>query len=80
MQIFDGDNKTINCAREVYDWKDVDFDMLNYKLSLLNLDDIVVKYEDNIDIMWDKWIKAILTVVDKNVKKFKIKKKLFSMG
>ena len=50
--------------RFVYHWRAVNYDELNYKLSQLDLANIVRTYSFNENILWLKWKEAILSVIE----------------
>ena len=72
----EGIRKNVLPTRYVYHWNSVNYDKLNYKLSLLNLEQLVIDYAFNENILWLKWKQAVYSVINKMVKKKCNKKRL----
>jgi hypothetical protein len=68
-------HKTINQPsqpRFVYQFKDTNFDQLNYLLYNANLEEIVNECTD-VNKAWYSWKRKVVEILDKNVKKVKLK-------
>jgi hypothetical protein len=65
-----GTPKTIkvdDMTRTVYSFRNVNFDQLNFYLSLIDLNNLVLSYQGDLDLAWEKWKCAVINVIDKVV-------------
>ena len=64
-------NVFYNCGKStpcyVYQWDTVNCDELNYKLSNLNLIDLLNSCGNDTNLMWHKWKAAIFSVINQVV-------------
>ena len=59
--------------RWVYNFKDVNYDEINFRIDELNLTDLIQQCGDNIDLAWELWLYSIQQLINNHIPKREIR-------
>jgi hypothetical protein len=75
FKLFDHFKPDLQPPRLLYQFKACNFDELCYKISLLNLENLVLAHLNDVNIAWLLWRDAVKNVIDQVIPKIKLKKR-----
>jgi hypothetical protein len=73
IKLFPHNNINEVTFRQIYVFKEANYDELNYHLVLANLNDIVINHSSDLNLAWYKWKNKVIDILDKLIPKKLIK-------